>query len=152
MVLSGLIKNKKRYLLAQIIYDIFFIVANMLLSATTGAMMNILNIVRAFMVYFNKRSKLAVILLISINLIISLCINTKGFVGLLPLFSTVPYTILLDKCNDKQMKYLLMAVMIPWVIYDIVFKLYIGAVFDVMTIISSCIGLYRLNKSSTKSR
>jgi len=89
MVITGLIKNKKKIIYIQSIQIFLFILSNAVLGGITGVIINLVSFIRNILCYkdvFNLKVK---IFLISVSIILSLLFNNLGIIGFLPLISTV---------------------------------------------------------------
>lgn len=148
MCINGIVKNKKKFVMIQLIQIAIAAIANILLGATTGVIINSISIIRNYMVYKNNFTLKYAIITSILSAGLSIYFNNLGFIGILPLFSTIPYTFLMQKCNDSQMKYLTIWSLIPWCVYDFYVKNYVAFVFDCATIITCIIGLFRIKKSA----
>ena len=70
--------------------------------------------------------------------------NNLGYVGLLPLISTVTYIWLMNIKNVKNFKLLIAFTMLMWFIYDLVIKSYTSAIFDFMNIVANIVTIFQI--------
>lgn len=147
----GFIKTKKKTLIAQCFQCGFFALGNLVLGGYTGMVTNLVNIIRnlySFWLPFNIPAKIVFIL---IQVVIGLKVNTLGAIGLLPIIACVLFTWFLDTKSDRTMKIIVMSTTLMWTFYDFVIKNYTAVAFDVSSIITNCVGMYRILASNKKS-
>ena len=87
------------------------------------------------------------IVLIILATILSLCFNNLGFIGLLPLISTITYILLMNIKDVIKFKYLIIFTMILWFFYDLYIKSYTSACFDFMNIVANFVSIIQINKN-----
>lgn len=144
MVYSGALKQKKEILYTQTIQLVFFIISNIILGGITGAITNALSCIRNILCYKNKFNLKAKIILILLSTMLSLIFNQLGFIGLLPVVSTVVYTLLINTKNIIKLKSIIAFTSVMWLIYDIFIKSYTSAVFDFLSIVTSIISIFQI--------
>ena len=148
MVYSGILKQKKKILYAQTIQIGLFILSNLLLGGITGAIINIFSCVRNILCYRDKLDLKAKVILILLSVTISIMFNNLGFIGLLPVISTVTYIILMNTKDIIKFKWLNVFTMFTWLIYDLVIKSYTSAIFDFMGIIANVISIIQISRKN----
>ena len=89
MVYSGLMKNKKKIIYAQSVQLGLISISDLIMGGVTGAIVNLVSCVRNILCYKNKLNITAKILITLITTILSIKFNNLGFIGLLPLISTI---------------------------------------------------------------
>lgn len=146
MCINGLIKNKKKFLIVQCTQMGFCILANALLGGSTGVVVNSLGILRNVLAYFGKLNGLIMYIVLIINTLLSIIFNTDGLIGIAPLFAAIPYTLLMNKFNDKSLKVLTLYTCFPWAIYDFFVKNYVACIFDLITAVTCLIAIIQMNK------
>lgn len=153
MVYSGLLRKKEKFIYIQTIQILLFVISNLVLGGITGAITNAFACIRNILFYKNKLKNKEKIILVLITLVFSLFFNNLGLWGLLPLISTVAYTLLIDLKDVVKFKILVILTVILWFIYDIYIKSYTSAIFDFMTIVTNTIAIYKLHslKQNKKS-
>ena len=146
MVYTGIIKEKKKIIFVQTIQIAFLIASNLILGGITGAIINAVSCVRNIICYKDKLGTKEKIILVVISTTLSLYFNNLGIIGLLPLISTVSYTLLMDMKDVIKFKILLIFTLVLWLIYDLYIKSYSSALFDFMNIITNLFSIYQLTK------
>ena len=150
MVYTGLIKEKKKIIFVQTIQIGLLIVSNVILGGITGAIINSISCIRNIICYRDKLGKKEKIILVVISTVLSLYFNNLGIIGLLPLVSTVSYTLLMEMKDVIKFKILIIFTLILWLVYDIYILSYSSAVFDFLNIITNLIAIYQIKKLKRK--
>jgi hypothetical protein len=151
-VVIGIIKSKKKVLFTQTIQYITYATADFILGGITGAITNLIGIFRNVLCYKEKLSKIIIAIIILISIILTLIFNNLGFIGLLPLFNNIVYTIFINVKDEFKFKILILTQMILWLIYDLTIKAYTSAIFEVITIISCIITGYQIYINRKKEK
>ena len=150
MVYSGYLKQKKKILYAQTIQIGLSVLSNIILGGITGAIINAISCVRNILCYKEKLNNISKFILIILATVLSLCFNNLGFIGFLPLISTIVYILLMNTKNVIKFKYLIIFTMILWCCYDLYIKSYTSACFDFMCIIVNLVSIIQINKGKEK--
>ena len=151
-LIMGLIKNREKLIYIQSIQFFIYTIVNIILGGISGAIANIMGLIRNILCYREKLTKVAILLIIIISTVLILSFNNLGFIGLLPLFNTIIYTYFINEKNPFKFKLLFLVTVILWFIYDLTIKSYTSAVFDFFTIITSTIAAYQIFKNSKKQK
>lgn len=158
MVLSGCIQSKKKTLTLQTIQIGLSAVSYGILMAYPGMIINLLSLPRNILAQKNKlyfRYKIT-LLIVTITLSFIFAIqNDNGqkyvdWIKLIPLVSTIAYTLLMDKVNDINFKRLVIFTMIIWITHDFAVQNYVSVAFNTMNIMTSLSAIYRLTNISKK--
>lgn len=144
MLYSGYIKEKKKILYTQTIQCGLSIVSNIILRGFTGAIINAISCTRNILCYKEKLNNITKGVLIFLSVTLSLCFNNLGFIGLLPLISTIVYILLMNIKDVIKFKYLIIFTMILWFVYDFYIKSYASACFDFANIIINIISIIQI--------
>lgn len=150
MVYSGLLKEKKKIICAQTLQLSLITVSDLVLGGITGAIINLVSCIRNILCYKNKLNFTLKIIITLVTTILSLKFNNLGFIGLLPLISTVIYIWTMDTKNIIKLKIVIIFTMITWFIYEIKIKLYISAIFDIANIFTNIYAIKQIVKNKTK--
>ena len=100
--------------------------------------------IRNILCYKNKLGLKEKIIITILAIILTFKFNNLGYIGLLPLISTVSYIWLMNVKNVKKFKLLIAFTMLMWFIYDIVIKSYASAIFDFMNIVANIVTLFQI--------
>ena len=146
MVYSGIIKKKEKIVYIQTVQIMMSVLSNVVLGGKTGAIINALNCLRNILYSKNKLHKKERIIIIILAIILSLSFNNLGLIGILPLISTIAYTMLMNIKDIRKFKLLNIFTMTMWLIYDISIKSYTAAIFDFLNIIANFIAIYQISR------
>ena len=144
MVYSGTSKQKKKILHFQTVQIGMSVISNIILCGITGAIINALSLIRNTLCYKDKLGLKEKVVITILATILTLKFNNLGYIGLLPLISTVTYIWLMNIKNVKRFKLLIIFTMLMWFIYDIVIKSYTSAIFDFMNIVANIVTLFQI--------
>lgn len=151
-VSSGSIKKKSKILVVQIIQLLMQAVSMWLLGGVTGAVSNILSCYRNYLCYKEKLSTFWKSIIIVTSIVMTILLNEQGFLGMIPTMICTIYIIFMDVKDPIKFKLLVTLSFVPWVFYHFAMKLYVGAIFDVATVISNGITLYIMIKEKKAAR
>lgn len=146
MVYLGLVKNKKRIIFLQTIQIFLLALSNLVLGGITGTIINSVSCFRNILCYYNKLGLKWKITINFIAVSLSLCFNDLGIIGMLPAVSMIVYTFFIDIKDIVKFKYLVIFTMITWLIYDVMIKAYVSAIFDFLNIIANIISIISIKK------
>lgn len=144
MVISGLPKDKKTIIRLQTIQIGLMTLGNLLLGSMPGAISNGFNIVRNLLSYYNKLGITQKTGLIIIPAILSLLFNNIGIFVLFPILASGLFTALMTTKNIKMFKLLCIFTSMLWLVHDLYIDAYTSVFFDILTITTNIIGIYRL--------
>ena len=116
MVYSGIIKNKKGILYVQSIEIGLFIISNLILNGISGAIINTINFIRNIICYKDKLDLKIKIILTVISIVLTLCFNNLGLIGLLPLISALIYLWFMTIKDVIKFKILIIVSVLLWLI------------------------------------
>ncbi len=91
IVYSGYLKQKNEILYAQTVQIGLYMISNIVLGGITGAIINAISYIRNILCYKEKLNNLVKIILIVLAIVLSLCFNNLGVIGLLPVISSIVY-------------------------------------------------------------
>ena len=141
---SGSIKQTSKILIAQIIQLFMQAGSMLLLGGVTGAISNVLSCYRNYLCYKEKLSTFWKFILIIASIAATILLNEQGLWGIIPAAVCTIYIIFMDTKDPIKFKLLVTLSFIPWMLYHIVLKSYVGAVFDAATVITNGITLYSM--------
>ena len=90
------------------------------------------------------------LLIIAAQLSLTIAINKQGLLGWLPAIGVVTFTLFLDVKDEKILKLWMIFGQTLWAIFDISLKNYTAFAFDIFTIISTLIGIWKLLQKKHK--
>lgn len=150
LVYSGTRKQKSKIVIIQTIQILLFVISNLLLGGFTGAIINVICIIRNLLYYKNLLKTNVKVILIILSILFTIPFNNLGFIGLLPLISNVVYILFMHLKNVVNFKLLISFTTFLWLIYDFSIKSYTSSVFDLLSIIASFIAIYQIKHSTSK--
>ena len=149
---SGSIKQKTKILIVQIVQLLLQASSMLLLGGVTGAVSNVLSCYRNYLCYKEKLNTAWKAVLIAATIAMTLLLNEQGFLGIIPAIVCTVFIIFMDVKDPIKFKLLVTLSFVPWMFYHFILKSYVGAIFDVATIITNGITLcsmIREKKSTT---
>ena len=146
-VATGSIKQKTKILIAQIIQLLMQAASMLLLGGITGAINNVLSCFRNYLCYKDKLSIFWKSVLIAASVGMTILFNEQGLLGIVPAAVCTVFIIFMDVKNPVKFKLLVTLTFVPWMFYHFILKSYVGAIFDVATIIVNTIALASMLKS-----
>ena len=138
---SGSIKQKTKILIVQIIQLLMQAVSMLLLGGITGAISNVLSCFRNYLCYKEKLTSLWKAILIAASVGMTIALNDQGLLGIIPAAVCTVFIIFMDVKDPVKFKLLVTLSFVPWMIYHFILKSYVGAAFDVATIITNTVTL-----------
>ena len=151
MVAVGFLKTRKSILLTQWTMFGLMGVANIILGGLTGAVSSLVSIIRNLFCLKGPLSVPVKLLVIGMQILLSVKVNTLGWIGWLPVISACFYTWMIDVRDETTLKTVLIIAQSMWFIYDLTIRNYVAFTFDVLTILSNLYGIISL-KSQQKVR
>ncbi len=138
---SGAIKKKSRILIAQTIQLILQAISMLILGAITGAASNVISCFRNYLCYKGKLNKIWKAVIIVLSVAMTIVLNEQGFLGIIPAIICTVYIIFMDVKDPIKFKLLVTLSFIPWIFYHFMIKSYVGAIFDIATVVTNGITL-----------
>ena len=138
---SGSIKQKTKILIVQIVQLLMQASSMLLLGGVTGAVSNVLSCYRNYLCYKEKLNTVWKGILIAATIAMTILLNEQGFLGIIPAIVCTVFIIFMDVKDPIKFKLLVTLSFIPWMFYHFILKSYVGALFDVATIITNGITL-----------
>ena len=149
-VASGSIKKKTKILAAQIIQMLMQAGSMLLLGGVTGAINNVLSCFRNYLCYKEKLNTVWKAILIAASIGMTVLFNDQGLLGILPAAVCTVFIIFMDVKDPVKFKLLVTLSFVPWMFYHFILKSYVGAIFDVATIIMNAVTLCSMIKEKNK--
>ncbi len=150
MVWTGLVQKKEHILMAQCAQFAFMGMGNLALGALAGVIANGISITRNLVLAKVKPTWSMKIGFLAAQVVLTLIIGIRSPFELLPIVATMIFTLALD-WSDTRFKLALMASQKLWLVYDLHYHNYVAAAFDVLTVVSTGIGIWMLWRSSRRT-
>mgnify|MGYP003291697379 CR=1 FL=1 len=142
MVLIGFLKRKNHILVAQCAQCLFMGVGNLVLGGISGFVCNIVTIIRNLVFLKFRNTTFLKIAFIVLQFVLSMGSLSAGFISWLPILAAALFTWCMDTRSEAKLKICILITQVMWLTYDLYFRNYVASAFDVMTMVSNCIGLY----------
>ncbi len=152
MVLTGLIKEKKKVLVGQCVQFSFMALGNILLGAVSGCVSNVIGFFRNLVFARTSGSRGLKIVFIVVQLILTWLTWNGSAMECLPILATVAFTWCLDTKSDILFKGVNGGGQILWAIYDFYYCNYAGFAFDILSVVSNLIGIILIRRDRKKAR
>lgn len=142
MVAIGFLKKKQQILMAQSVQCLFMGAGNLTLGGVSGFICNIVTILRNLVFIKFQNTTFLKVFFIGLQVILSIGTLSAGFISWLPIIAAAMFTWCMDTRSAAKLKICILCTQVMWLIYDLYFRNYVASAFDVMTMVSNCIGLY----------
>lgn len=146
MVAIGFLKKKGHILIAQCFQCLFMGVGNLTLGGVSGFVCNIVTIIRNLVFLKARNTTFLKVFFIGLQLLLSLGSLGDGFISWLPLIAAALFTWCMDTRSEAKLKVCILCTQVMWLAYDLHYRNYVASAFDVMTMVSNCIGLYMVRR------
>ena len=148
---SGAIKKKSRILIVQTVQLLMQAVSMLLLGGVTGAVSNVLSCFRNFLCYKDKLNVVWKAILIVASIGFTIALNDQGLLGIIPAAVCTIYIIFMDVKDPVKFKLLVTLSFVPWAVYHFILKSYTGAIFDVATVVTNAVTLFKMVKDNKEA-
>ena len=148
---SGAIKKKSRILIVQTVQLLMQAVSMLLLGGVTGAVSNVLSCFRNFLCYKDKLNVVWKVILIVASIGFTIALNDQGLLGIIPAAVCTIYIIFMDIKDPVKFKLLVTLSFVPWAVYHFILKSYTGAIFDVATVVTNAVTLFKMVKDNKEA-
>ena len=139
---SGSIKKKSNILVVQIIQMLMQGVSMLITGGVTGAISNVLSCYRNYLCYKEKLTRVWKGILIAASVAMTVLFNNQGWFGIVPVAVCTVYILLMDVKDPVKFKLLVTLSFVPWIIYHFALQLYVAAIFDAVSVITSAVTLF----------
>ena len=151
MVAVGFLKTRRSILLTQCTMFGLMGTANIILGGMTGAVSSLVSIIRNLFCLKGPLTARFKLFIIMIQILLSVRVNTLGWIGWLPIISACFYTWMIDVKDEIMLKTVLIIAQSMWLIYDLAIHNYVAFTFDIFTMLSNMCGIVSL-KTNQKLR
>ena len=148
-VIAMQMKNKKQIIFWYVLANLFSSINFYLLKSYSGAIICLFAIFQTFINnYFEKNEKDVPKSLIATYIIISIilgAITFNNYIDIMPIVCSILYTIIILQKKEANIRKIALINIIIWVAYDIFCRAYPLAISDLITTVSTLIGIYRFD-------
>lgn len=144
------VKKKSNILILQLLANIFYAIQYFLLGYFSTGLMNTVSAFRCFTFGINakknKNNSFGLLLLILFIIFILSLIFCKTFLGLIPVFNTLLYTISTWQNNTKYLRYVFILCSVLFIFYNYIVGAYVALIGNIFEIISGILSIIRFKK------
>ncbi len=150
MVAIGLIKKKNHILMAQCVQFAFMGAGQWVLGATAGVVANGISIIRNLLFARVAPNWVLKLVFILAQVAFTAYLGFASAFELLPIVATVIFTLSLSLRSDVQFKLAIIAAQLLWLVYDFSHSNYVNVTADVLTVVTTAVGIFMLQKKNQK--
>ena len=138
-------KTAKEVLMVQNISQFIYGVGSVLLKGYSGAVQNLVSIIRNLVAIKKIESKIVEWILVILGVVLGVCFNNLGFVGYLPVIANLQYTLAVFrfKDNERALKISFVICMAMFVIFNAAILNFVGAGTNLLVMITTIIMLIK---------
>ncbi len=129
-------KTARGVLLVQTLSQLFYGMSAVVLKGYSAAVQNAVSILRNLLAVSKSRSRLKAVemLLILLAVVLGLCFNNRGVIGLLPVVASLEYSLAVFWFEDNER-----ALKIAFLINAVLFGVFNGAVLNIVGVIANIV-------------
>jgi hypothetical protein len=150
MVITGLLKEKKKIIIYQTMEVTLAGIAYLILGSYAGAIDSAIGCTRNILCYKEKLNVFTKGIIIALYTILTLIFNNMGWAGVVLWFGSVLYIAFIDLKNVEKFKYVIIANMLAWTIHDFCAQSYVAVAFDIGTIVTNIISILKIHSDRAK--
>lgn len=153
LAVSPLKNSKKDIIFYQIFSSAFDALANYTLGGFSGTVAILASLTRNILIYKNKCTLTAIIIIITIMIVGGLSVNKHGWIGILPIIANLEYTIWLHfgSENAKAVKLSIAINVLIWAVYDLTILAIPALISDIVIFALTLYGIYKHSKDNKKA-
>ena len=138
--------NRKRIYLYQALQCVLLAVANIFFSSISGVTTYAICAVRNVLLAYDRFTARLCMIFVACVGVIGLAVNNRGFVGLIPVFTTALYTVICLYAKRRvAIKTNIIATLSLWAVYDILISDYVSFAVDTGSAVVAVFSLLRRN-------
>ncbi len=141
--------NRKRIYLYQALQCALLAAANIFFSSISGVTTYAICAVRNVLLAYDRFTARLCMVFVACVGVIGLAVNNRGFVGLIPVFTTALYTVICLYAKRRvAIKANIIANLSLWAVYDILISDYVSFAVDTGSAFVAVISLFRRNEET----
>ena len=148
-VIAMQLKEKKNIIFIFFLINVFATINYYLLESNSGAIICFFAIIQLFVNnLFEKKGKSIPKIIITVYIIISIFLGSltfNGIIDIIPIICSILFTLSIIQSKEKNIRLITLFNVLFWVFYGIYSRAYTAALSDLITTISTLIGIYRLD-------
>ena len=148
-VIAMQLKDKKNIIFMFFLINIFATINYFLLESYSGALICFFAIIQLFVNnLYERRSmpvpKSIIAVYIAVSIIMG-AVTFKGIIDVIPIICSILFTLSIIQSKEKNIRLITLLNVLLWIFYGIICKAYTAALSDLITTISTLIGIYRFD-------
>ena len=144
MTLMGFIKNKRRFLIAQSGMNAVFIAGNLTLGGISGAIVNLVTLIRNFVCLKFDLTKPLKLLFIALQIGLTVYFGCDSIIMWLPVIGACLFTWFMDAENMILLKLIVIASQLMWAVYDFSIVNYATVPFDLAAAVTNTVSVFAI--------
>ena len=146
--ISATRKTPKSVLMVQNLSQLFYTIGAVALKGYSGAVQNVVSILRNFAAIRKVESKVVEWTLVALGVVLGIVFNNMGLVGYLPVIANLQYTLAVFRCgeNERALKISFMIAVGMFAVFNLFIMNYTGAVLNFTVMITTAVALFKKKK------
>ena len=146
--ISATRKTPKSVLMVQNLSQLFYTIGAIALKGYSGAVQNVVSILRNFAAIRKVESKVVEWTLVAMGVVLGIVFNNMGLVGYLPVIANLQYTLAVFRCgeNERVLKISFMIAVGMFAVFNLFIMNYTGAVLNFTVMVTTAIALFKKKK------
>ena len=152
-IFSASRKKARDLLLVQTVGQCLFGLSVLLVQSYSAAVQNAICIIRNLAAACKVKSRVLEWALVILAVVLGLCLNTNGWVGLLPILASLEYTLAIFHFKDREVpiKIAFAIHAVLYLIFDFLVKIYIGAISNCVLVITTMMFVHKSLQKKKKT-
>ena len=151
MIIIGFIKKKEKIMLAQFTQFCVQSVSNLVLGSVSGFIAGVIAAIRIFVFTNFKVTVWMKLAVLALQAALTMAFGAQTIIEWIPFLSMILYTWYLDTDNVILFKLVNIFGVMMWAFHDFHYSNYVAFSFDVMTTVSTIIGILMVLREKKKS-
>lgn len=145
ILISTAVKSKKNILKVQTAASVFLLISDIVLSGYSGAVQDLVCILRNLTAIAGKKSKILNAFFIISGVALGVIFNNRGWLGLLPILANLQFScvVLYPKSDDVMLKSSTFIANVCWAIYSLCIFNYVNMVVNILICVSAAVFVVR---------
>lgn len=150
MIVLGLVKNKRKYLVGQCVQNTFFAVGNYLLGGISGTITNAVVILRNLLCVKWRMNVWLKLLFIALQVGLTVLFGVNSLILWLPIIANCYFTWIIDTENMVHMKIVLIVSSLMWAVYDYTILNFATVPMDIAAVVTNTVALVGILRGKEK--
>ena len=147
--ISSTRKTTKGVLMVQNLSQVIYCTGTIVLKGYSGAVQNAVSILRNFVAIKKVNNKAVEWFLAALGVVLGLCFNNLGVLGLLPVVANLQYTLCVFrfKDNERALKISFLICIAMFAVFNLVIYNVVGTISNLVVLITTLIAVLKTKKS-----